>query len=289
MSTTTKTILITGTSTGFGKDIAELLASQGRRVFATMRDINGKNRASAEAFQARKIEVVELDVTSTKSVEAAVGEILARTGRIDVVVNNAGVATAGISEALTDEEVSHQFDVNVVGIQRVLRATLPTLRKQQDGLIINIGSILGRVTVPFFSVYGASKHAVEALTDGYRYELSQLGIDVVLIQPGPYATALYTNTKSASEAARIDAYGDVAKLPGKVFEAVGGIFQGENAPDVWDIPKSVAKLVAQAKGTRPDRVVLGLSFGADQANEAIEPIQKQLVEGLGLGSLLKNS
>jgi len=285
---TAKIVLITGASTGFGRDTAELLARSGHRVFATMRDINGKNRAAADAFKAKKIEVVELDVTSTKSVDAAANEIVSKAGRIDVVINNAGLATAGISEALTAEEVSHQFDVNVVGIQRVLRATLPTLRKQRDGLIINIGSILGRVTVPFFSVYGASKHAVEALTDGYRYELSQLGIDVVLVQPGPYATALYSNTKSASEAARSDAYGDVATLPGKVFEAVGGIFQSPDAPKVEDIPVAIAKLISEEKGKRPARVMLGLTFGADKANEAIEPIQKGVVEGLGLGVLLKN-
>jgi short-subunit dehydrogenase len=222
-----------------------------------------------------KIEVVAPDVTSTKSVDGAVSEI-------------AGVATSGVSEALTDEEVRHPFDVNVVGIQRVLRATLPTLRKQGDGLIINIGSILGRATVPFFSVYGASKHAVEALTDGYRYELSQLGIDVVLVQPGPYATALYSKTKAAAETARSDAYGEVAKLPGKVFDAVGGIFQSENNPDVNDIPVAISKLISDEKGKRPARVLLGISFGAEKANEAIEPIQKALVEGLGLGVLLKN-
>ena len=175
------------------------------------------------------MEVVELDVTCSDSVGKAVSEILSRTGRIDVVINNAGLALSGVSETLSDKQVSDLFDVNVVGIQRVLRATLPTLRKQGDGLVINVGSILGRVTVPFFSVYGASKHAVEALTDGYRYELSQLGIDVVLVQPGPYATQLYNNIKAPADAERNDAYGEIAKLPGKVLEVVGGIFQGENA------------------------------------------------------------
>jgi NADP-dependent 3-hydroxy acid dehydrogenase YdfG len=283
-----KIILITGTSTGFGRDTAELLARQGHRVFATMRDIAGKNRVSAEALQGKKIEVVELDVTCSDSVGKAVSQILSRTGRIDVVINNAGVALSGVSETLTDEQVSDLFEVNVVGIQRVLRATLPTLRKQGDGLVINVGSILGRVTVPFFSVYGASKHAVEALSDGYRYELFQLGIDVVLVQPGPYATQLYNNIEAPADAERNDAYGEIAKLPGKVFEVVEGIFQDENAPNVQDIPITIAKLINDAKGTRPARVVLGLAFGADAANQAMEPIQKQVVEGLGLGALLKH-
>ncbi len=176
-----KTILITGASTGFGRDTAETLARAGHNVFASMRDPKVRNRVHADALQVKGIEVVDLDVTDTQSVDHAVAEVVAKAGRLDVLINNAGVASAGVLEAFTDEQATSLFDVNVIGLHRVTRAVLPTLRSQQDGLIINIGSILGRVTFPFFGIYGASKFAVEALTDSYRYEVSQLGIDVALV------------------------------------------------------------------------------------------------------------
>ena len=103
-----------------------------------------------------------------------------------MLINNAGIASAGVTEAFTADQAKVVFNTNVVGILRTTRAVLPAMRKQRDGLIINIGSILGRVTFPFFGIYGASKFAVEALTDSLRYELSQLGIDVALIQPSAY-------------------------------------------------------------------------------------------------------
>ena len=178
-----KTILITGTSSGFGRDAAATLARAGHTVFASMRDIDGRNRPRAKALQAQGLVVVELDVADDISVESAIGAILAKTGRIDVLINNAGIAAAGVSEAFTPDQAKIVFNTNVVGMLRTIRAVLPAMRRQGDGLIINIGSILGRVTFPFFGIYGASKFAVEALTESYRYELSQLGVDVVLVQP----------------------------------------------------------------------------------------------------------
>jgi len=157
MSKLAKTILITGASSGFGRDTAETLTREGHSVFASFRDSAGRNKSHAEALQSKGINVVELDVTNNDSVERAVSNVLSRAGRIDVVINNAGIASAGVSEAFTAEQVRDLFEVNVFGIQRVLRAVLPTLRKQRDGLVINVGSILGRVTFPFFGLYGASK------------------------------------------------------------------------------------------------------------------------------------
>jgi len=176
-----KTILITGASTGFGRDTAETLARAGHTVYASMRDPQGKNREHAQAMSKQGIQVVELDVSSDTSVNQAVKEVLARARRIYVLVNNAGVASAGVTEAFTPDQAKVVFNTNVVGLLRTVRSVLPAMRKQRDGLIINIGSILGRVTFPFFGIYGASKFAVEALTDSLRYEVSQLGIDVTLV------------------------------------------------------------------------------------------------------------
>jgi len=139
--------------------------------------------------------------------------------------------------------------VNVIGVQRLMRATLPTLRAQRDGLVINFSSILGRVTLPFMGLYGASKYAVEALTDSYRYELSQLGIDVVLVQPSAYPTNLFAAGQKPDDAQTGTAYGEIGTIPGKMMgDLHGHLSLGPNAPNPHDIAEAVAKLVATPKG-----------------------------------------
>ena len=244
----TKTILITGASTGFGRDTAETLSRAGHKVFASMRHPEGKNRAHANALRGQNIEVVELDVTDSKSVDRAVAEMIAKAGRIDVLINNAGVLAAGVSEAITPEQVTALFDVNVIGLHRVTRAVLPDLRRHNDGLIINISSVLGRVTFPFFGIYGASKFAVEALTDSLRYEVSQLGIDVVLVQPSAYPTQLYDSATQPADTGRVAEYGDVGEIPAAMFQNFTTMLSGADAPDAHDIAEAVAKLVVTPKG-----------------------------------------
>ncbi|HEY9095712.1 MAG TPA: SDR family oxidoreductase [Hydrogenophaga sp.] len=279
-------ILITGASSGFGRDTAETLAAAGHTVFAGVRDIAGRNRAVADALRAKGIEPLELDVTSDASVGPAITSLLAKSGgKLDVVINNAGIASAGVSESFTPEQVRDLFDVNVFGLQRVLRATLPTLRGQGNGLVINVGSVLGRVTFPFFGLYGASKFAVEALTDSYGYELSQLGVDVVLVQPSAYPTNMYAAIQQPADAPRGLAYGEIGTIPGKMFETFMGMFAADNAPNPHDVAVAIETLVATPPGQRPERVVVGQPFGSDALNTAIAPVQRQVVEGLGLGAL----
>ena len=174
-----------------------------------MRDPLTKNSAHAEAMRVKGIHTVELDVTDSQSVDQAVDIVVANAGRIDVLINNAGVAAAGVSEAFTPEQVTALFDVNVIGLHRVTRKVLPILRSQNDGLIINIGTILGRVTFPFFGIYGASKFAVEALTDSLRYEVSQLGVDVALVQPSAYPTQMYSSAAQPADVGRVAEYGAI--------------------------------------------------------------------------------
>ena len=280
-----KTILITGAATGFGRDTAETLARAGHNVFASMRDLQGKHRAHANDLRKQGIAVVELDVSNDESVDDAVKEMLARSGRIDVLVNNAGIASAGVTEAFTADQAKLIFNANVVGLLRTSRAVLPTMRTQGDGLIINIGSILGRVTFPFFGIYGASKFAVEALTDSLRYELSQLGVDVVLVQPSAYPTNMYTTIRQPADAVRGADYGEIGQIPGKLFETFMGMFASADAPDPHEVPAAIAKLIAASKGARPARVVVGRAFGADVVNEAVAPVQQKVIETLGLSVL----
>jgi NADP-dependent 3-hydroxy acid dehydrogenase YdfG len=282
-----KTILITGTSSGFGRDTAETLARAGHSVFASMRDPQTKNREHAERLRAQGIEVIELDVTSDQSAEQAVQQVLARADRIDVLINNAGVASAGITEAFTPDQAKVIFNTNVVGLLRTIRAVLPVMRRQGDRLIVNIGSIVGRVTFPFFGIYGASKFAVEALTDSLRYEVSQLGIDVTLVQPSAYPTPLFSHIQQPADADRAAAYGAVAEIPGAMFQSFMTTFAAADAPNPHDVAAAIAKLVAQPKGSRPVRTVVGAAFGADTVNAQTAPVQAHVVEALGLGHLAK--
>ena len=281
----TKTILITGASTGFGRDTAETLTRAGHKVFASMRDPETKNRIHAEALRSQDIEVVELDVTDSQSVGRGVAAVIAKASRIDVLINNAGVLTAGVSEAFTPEQVTALFDVNVIGLHRVTRAVLPIFRLHNDGLIIDIGSILGRVTFPFFGFYGASKFAVEALTDSIRYEVSQLGIDVALVQPSAYPTEMYASATQPADTERVAEYGAVGEIPGAMFQQFGTMLSGPDAPNPHDIAEAIARLIVTPKGDRPARTVVGASFGADTLNDATEPVQASTLEALGLAHL----
>ncbi len=284
-------IIITGASSGFGRATAETLAHQGHTVYATMRDITGKNQPAADELErvARaghtRLNVIELDVTNAKSVERAIQTVIRETGRLDVLINNAGVFYMGITEGFTPEQAAAQFDVNVIGIHRATRAALPGFRRQGSGLIINIGSIVGRITFPFFGLYGATKYALEALTEGYRYELSQLGIDVVLIQPSAYPTAMFANMQGPADSVRVAEYGDVAKIPGAMMENFGKMLSGPDAPRSQEIADAISGLIAQPAGTRALRTVVGADFGAKTVNAQTALVQAEVLKGLGLAHL----
>jgi short-subunit dehydrogenase len=167
---------------------------------------------------------------------------------------------------------------------RTTRAVLPAMRKQHDGLIINIGSILGRVTFPFFGIYGASKFAVEALTESLRYEVSQLGIDVALVQPGAYPTPMYASLQQPADTDRAAAYGTVGEIPGAMFKR---FMTTADAPNPHDIAEAIANIVMLPKGSRPTRTVVGAAFGSDAVNEQTADVQAHVIETLGLSHLAK--
>src|SRR5258708_9006362 len=238
---TSKPILITGAPNGFGRDRAETLAADAHKVCGGVRDLAGRNSAAAEALRGKGVEVLELDVTSDAEVEDGIKSLLARSGgKLDVVINNAGVFSAGVSESFTTGQLRDLFDVNVIGVQRLMRATLPTLRAQRDGLVINFSSILGPVTLPFMGLSAASNYAVEALTDSYRYELSQLGIDVVLVQPSAYPTNLFAAGQKPDDAQTGSAHGEIGTIPPKMMETVIGLFPPPNPPHPHNLAHALA-------------------------------------------------
>src|SRR5258708_15032664 len=205
-------ILVTGSNSGFGRLTVETLARQGYRVFAGMRAVEGRNapaaadlRTLAEREQLA-LQIVELDITSDASVEQAIKSIVDSTGHLDVVVNNAGVAYTGPLEAFTLEQVRQQFETNVFGMLRVNRAALPQMRKQGSGLLLQIGSIAGRLALPFQGLYGATKFALDGLTESYRNELAPFGIDAAIIEPGTYPTPISAKHQIAADTERYALY-----------------------------------------------------------------------------------
>ncbi len=180
------TVLITGCSSGFGELAALTFARNGHRVFATMRRPGSSAALDAEPA----IEQLALDVCDEASVQAAVAEVIARAGGIDIVVNNAGIEVFGAVHLMSDDEVRRQFDTNVIGIVRMARAVVPHMVARGDGAFVNVGSVAGLVGAPYGGIYAASKHAVEALTEAMHFELSQQGVRVSVVEPGQFATQL---------------------------------------------------------------------------------------------------
>ncbi len=282
-------IVITGCSSGFGRMAAKQLALRGDKVFATMRDPDGKNRSAADELRAlgkaHDVHVLDLDVTSDASVAETGSAVLDAAGAPDVIINNAGQLFVGLAEAFTADELARQLDVNLVGIHRVCRAFLPAMRQRGSGLIINISSIAGRFAVPFFTVYHASKWAVEGYSLGMRRELASSGIDLVVVEPGPFTTELFPQApKPADSDGRAQTYPDVAH---KTFADIGGafdeLFEDPEVPtDPGLVVDRLVELVDMKPGTRPFRSVVGFDFGVNALNATVEPHDAQLVDAMGI-------
>jgi NAD(P)-dependent dehydrogenase (short-subunit alcohol dehydrogenase family) len=286
-----RVVVVTGCSSGFGRDVSALLARKGDRVYATMRGTEGKNAGVADSLralakaEALDLRVLDLDVTSTSSVDAAAAKVLAESGAPDVVMNNAGQMFVGFTEAFTPDELATQLDINVVGIHRVTRAFLPSMRARRRGLIINLSSIAGRLGAPFFGVYHASKWAVEGYSMALRGELASSGVDVVVLEPGPFTTNLFPGSpRPADVEARAQTYPAVAH---EAFVNVGLAFDGMfNDPAVPTDPALVVdrmvELTEMAAGTRPFRSVVGVDVGVAARNAAVEPFDAAVLEAFGM-------
>ena len=183
-----KVILVTGASSGIGEATALALADAGHRVFAAM-------RSAHPVPQRPEVTALQMDVRDAQSVDRAVRQVLHDAGRIDVVVNNAGISLAGPIEATSDAEAMALFDTNLFGVLRVCRAVLPTMRAQRSGLIVNVSSVLGFLPAPFMGLYCASKHAVEGLSESLDHEVRGFGVRVTMIEPSFTNTKLDTNAR----------------------------------------------------------------------------------------------
>ncbi|HEV3327139.1 MAG TPA: SDR family oxidoreductase [Puia sp.] len=283
-----KIILITGTNSGFGWLTAISCAGLGHKVYATMRDTKGRNADKAKALALQEnIEVLEVEVTSGKSVSDAVAAIIKQEGRIDVVVNNAGIYATGIAETFTEGDLDKVMDVNVNGPWRVIRAVLPQMRKQGEGLIINISSVAGRFAFPFQAVYDCTKFAVEGLTEGLHYEVRPLGVDIVMIQPGAFPTDIWGKLAIGSDATVIAGYGDLAKVPEQIGAGIGQMFEALK-PNPQLVADAIVKLIKTPGGERPLRTVVDPATGnfSEIANEQVKEQYGNFLAAFGMQSML---
>ncbi len=270
-----KTILITGAASGFGRAGAEHYARLGARVFATMRNMPRPEAAELEQLAADEslaIEVVEIDVMSDESVRTGVAAVLAKTGgTLDVLINNAGIGLGGPMEVQDMEATKLLFDTNVFGAHRMALAVLPAMRAAKKGQIFQISSQLGRVIAPGLGHYSPTKFALEALSEGMAYELVPHGIEVTIIQPGGYPTAIWTKSRARADAllertqqAVLDAYPEIAA---GMRETRGG-----GTTDPMDIPRAIAEIIQMPRGMRPLRRPV---HPGPKPQEAINDVSRQ--------------
>jgi NAD(P)-dependent dehydrogenase (short-subunit alcohol dehydrogenase family) len=277
-------ILITGASTGFGRLFAETLARHGHTVFATMRDPQGKNAKNAADLltlasrESLSIFTLECDVTSDASVELAVHAAIAQSGRIDVAINNAGYGLIGLAEAVTTQQAQQIMDTNFMGCVRVNRAVLPHMRRHRKGLLMHISSGAGRVVIPAFSLYTASKFAMEALAETYRYELASQGIESIVVEPGAYQTPVFSNIVYAADQSRGDTYGSASHIPTKMSTLLAN-----TAGNPQEVADAVLRIIETPVGQKKLRYRLSQSdLGVDEINDTTERVQARLLEMFGL-------
>jgi NAD(P)-dependent dehydrogenase (short-subunit alcohol dehydrogenase family) len=257
-----KVVLITGASSGIGQTCAEHLAKNGWRVFGTSRS------ASAAVNSNPPFEMVTMDVNDENSVRQCVDGVLAKAGRLDAVVNNAGIAVIGAVEDTSIEEAKGQLETNFFGVLRVCRATLPALRKNGGGHVVNISSLAGIIGLPFCGLYSASKFALEGVSESLRMECRVFGIHVVLVEPGDFHTNITTRRRIAAAAETNDAYREAfirckqkqeqdetnAPTPEAVARLVGRILNDPNPRTRYAVGMFTQTMVVPLKRILPQRL-----------------------------------
>jgi NAD(P)-dependent dehydrogenase (short-subunit alcohol dehydrogenase family) len=234
-----KIAVVTGSSSGIGFETSLLLAKNGFRTYATVRNLDKAKEIRSLADKGElPIRVVELDVDSDKSVGDAIDRINDENKGIDVVINNAGYMLMGALEDLSMDEIKAQFETNVFGAIRVMRAVLPIMRKQQGGTIVNVSSMAGRISFPIGSAYHGTKFALEGLSESLHYETQPFGIKVILIEPGVIGTNFLKNIKVAQ----------MAQEPTSPYTAMSETLQkaGAHILDQATSPEEVAKVILKA-------------------------------------------
>lgn len=290
-----KIILITGASSGFGRMTTEALGRAGHTVYASMRDVKGrnaKNGAELDAIEGSDIRPIELDVQSEQSADAAVAKIIAESGRIDVLIHNAGHMMFGPAEAFTPEQFAQQYDVNVIGTQRVNRAALPHMRKQKQGLLIWVSSSSSAGgTPPYLSPYFAAKAAMDSLAVQYARELARWGIETSIIVPGAFTkgTNHFAHSGSPDDAARLAEYeesGPYRGMGAQIQKAFAEIVPEDADPQ--GVADQIVEVIDMPFGQRPFRIHYDpTADGADVGFAVLDRVRAEMLHRVGMSDLLR--
>jgi NAD(P)-dependent dehydrogenase (short-subunit alcohol dehydrogenase family) len=291
-----KVVVITGASSGFGANSARRLADAGHTVYAGMRDIAGRNqKAAAAATEYGKehgveLRPIELDVGSQASADAAIAKLVAESGRLDVVIQNAGHMVLGPAEAFSAEEIDEIFDTNVLGTQRVNRAALPHLRRQGRGLVlwISSSSVKGG-TPPYLGPYFAAKAAMDSLAVTYADELARWGVETTIIVPGSFTTGTnhFANAGHPADTVRASEYEQhYAGLSQQVADRLAALAPPDSDPT--EVARAVVAAVDAPEGKRPYRVHIDpADDGSGVVSAVADHIRAEFLNRVGLGDLLR--
>src|SRR5271165_6506126 len=253
-----------------------------------MRDKSTRNAGpAAELRDAAKrenitIHVIDLDVTSQGSIDAALEKIEADGHSLDVLVNNAGHMSIGIAEAFSEEQIRRQFEVNTFAPIRLSKAVLPKMRGRRAGLIVHVSSIVGRVLFPGCAFYGASKFALEAFAEVLNYELTGFSIDSVILEPGPFPTQLLANSPGPNDEETVASYEQLSSMRDTFVSNFGSFFASDQAPDPQLNADAILALIEMAPGKRPLRTVCGIDYGTETLNKQNAPIQAKVLRDIGM-------
>lgn len=284
-----KKILITGASGGFGVLTVEKLLANGHKVAAGMRDITGRNEKTAEKLSALGAVIVELDVTNDDSVTNGVATAIQKLGGLDVLMNNAGIGSAGMIEFFTAADFQRLYEVNVFGVQRMNRAVVPHFRNQKSGLIVYTSSLLGRIALPFYGLYQTSKWALEALAENYRVELSTFGIENCIVEPGGFPTTFAENLIPPSDLSQAENYGDFIHAPQKMGENFHQVLMNNPQQDPQRVADAFATLIDMPVGEKPFRTTvdfIGMGDHVQQYNEHLGQVTTGLYSNFGIAGML---
>lgn len=284
-----KKVLVTGASGAFGSLTCKSLAQKGYHVVGTMRSTKGKNEGIAQELQMAGVKLVEMDVTHEASVNDGVARAIGVLGGLDIVFNNAGLGANGIQEMFTAEDMQQVFDVNVFGVQRLMRAVLPYFRNQGKGTILHTSSCIGRVTTPFLGVYCASKYALESLAEGYRVELSGFGIESCIIEPGGMPTAFMGRMLQPSDENRNEGYGEMVHAPDASLNGYVDYIKTNPKQSPQAVADAVVALLEIPHGEKPFRTVvdfMGLKEPIEKYNKSLHQTTQQIYTANGVDNLL---
>lgn len=282
-------VMITGIAGGFGKPTGLALLKNGYKVAGSVRSRFGKNAETVAELEAAGATIVELDVTQTESTENGVADAIEKLGGLDVLFNNAGIGSFGIQELMAPEDMARVFDVNVIGVQRVMRAALPHLRAQGRGTVLYTSSLIGRIATPFYGTYSASKWALEAIVECYRTELSGFGVESCIIEPGAMPTAFFDAMVTPNEAGRESDYGAFAGVPAMSNAGLAQMLEATPMQRPERVAEAVLTLLEMPFGQKPFRTVVdhvGVGPEIERYNDVLHEVTRNVLTNFGIEEML---